>query len=511
MLMKVFGLSLEQATAITLLIPGLVKAEMQASGGVMPGTGATLNSADQAKAPANQATAQLPPEIEAVGMFFWNEIAPRLQALGIDPLQFPQIPIQGQTQPGAQQGPGMMQGTPMQGQNRGTPLQGTGIPPQAAAQGGRLPWINETDTGKPYGIFTDASGIEVMLDSIEMDIQADSIKYDGGILTGDAVMTAAMVQGYKKGGKDKRVLKCPDELKKACDFYPAPMPITQRHPKEGIVMSQDEIKGWTTPPQWSDEKKHVACSVRITDGELIKDVQEGKTDVSIGFFCDLEEKAGKYNDEDYEAIQRNIVFNHLAAGLDKGHGRCPDGKCGVQTGDETDTPRTEEERAMSHFNITKEAWNKLSPEQKENYKKKLPPRGTATGGTDTSKQEATPMTEENKQEPKKDETVPEPKADKTKANPPAGAPQKDEAANYVETMIADERKKLVDAIMDAKPPRSREHYDKLPLGDLRDLNEFLTSVRPAAQVLPAGTADEGDARKKINDAYEAAERKLQGY
>lgn len=43
----------------------------------------------------------------------------------------------------------------------------------------------------------------------------------------------------------------------------------------------------------------------------------------------------------------------------------------------TEAARTDAERAMSHFNISAEDWAKLSPEQKADYIKKLPPRGSA--------------------------------------------------------------------------------------------------------------------------------------
>jgi len=40
-------------------------------------------------------------------------------------------------------------------------------------------------------------------------------------------------------------------------------------------------------------------------------------------------------------------------------------------------PRTDEERAKAHFGISDEEWDKLPPEKKEEYIKKLPPRGSA--------------------------------------------------------------------------------------------------------------------------------------
>jgi len=274
--------------------------------------------------------------------------------------QAPQPTVQ---QPGAQ---------PMNGTG---PNPGQGIGMGGVPQGQRYPWKNSKGDSLWYKMFQDSTGKKtLMVDSLQMDIQKDSMKIDeDGVLTGDAIMTAAMVQTYMKDGKEQKVLKDPGELQKACDAWQVGLPCADQHPEDGLVMNQNEIVGWTTPPQWDTDNNCVRCKTSIFDKTSIKKIQDGKTDVSIGFFCDLDDSPGTFQDADYEAVQRNIVFNHLAIGLDKGNGRCPDGTCGIQS----DEPRTEEERAMSHFNITPEAWAKLSAEEKAAKIKALPPRGTA--------------------------------------------------------------------------------------------------------------------------------------
>jgi len=114
-------------------------------------------------------------------------------------------------------------------------------------------------------------------------------------------------------------------------WYPLGMPCTDKHPPEGMVMNQDEKVGWTTMPIWDEQNQYVRCQITLQDGTTVKKVQDGNTDVSIGFFCDLHEDPGTFGQDAYEAVQRNIVFNHLAVGLDKGNGRCPDGTCGIMT------------------------------------------------------------------------------------------------------------------------------------------------------------------------------------
>ena len=166
--------------------------------------------------------------------------------------------------------------------------------------------------------------------------------------------------------------------------------------------------------------------------EILEDMSNGKkTDVSIGFFFDKDETSGVIEDEDsplrgekYDYVQRNFFIDHLAFGLGRGEGRCPFPACGIgadrrSMGDpfagyenfeacvedvmkknpsytrkqaqgtcaiieqrskekhKGDQPRTEAERAMAHFNLTEEEWEKLSDEEKEDYISRLPPRGTA--------------------------------------------------------------------------------------------------------------------------------------
>jgi len=550
----------------------------------------------------------------------------------------------------------------------------------------RYPWKNSNGDMVWYKMFKDSTGTKtIMSDSLEMEMVQDSVKIDeDGILTGDAVMTAAMVQTYMKDGKEQKVLKDPEELRKACDIWRVGMPCTDQHPEEGLVMNQDEVVGYTTPPIWDASSGNVTCQVTIHDGKTVEKIKEGKTDVSIGFFCDLHETPGTFGDSNYDAVQRNIVFNHLAVGLDKGRGRCPDGTCGIQAGSKDNEidwnkynhlpcvgethydwlmqdypPKTEEERAMSHFNITPEDWAKLSAEEKAAKIKALPERGSGMdaklsaeqraalkesdfcgpgrsfpvpdcahytaalrmlpryqgpgnkdeihaciirkgkslgckgaedaqtlkhnievqnakvkegeyrlmpGYPDThdhfatldaegngissennghmheikgmnvlleqghshdlvphSSEEETPMSDEEK---KKNEDKQEEKSEKDsgkkpanepknkaksedKAEPPAEKPaEKDMASKYVEQMIKAEHTKLVDAIMDRNPPKEREHYEGKTLDELKELKEFLDSVAPGDNSIPAGKRTASDSTKAIDDAYASVEEKL---
>ena len=43
-----------------------------------------------------------------------------------------------------------------------------------------------------------------------------------------------------------------------------------------------------------------------------EDIESGKKELSLGYFCDYEEKSGEYEGQPYQFIQRNIKVNHIA-------------------------------------------------------------------------------------------------------------------------------------------------------------------------------------------------------
>lgn len=58
---------------------------------------------------------------------------------------------------------------------------------------------------------------------------------------------------------------------------------------------------------------HVAAALYVTDARLIEKMESGKRDVSCGYTCDLDRTPGISPDgEHYDAVQRNIEYNHVA-------------------------------------------------------------------------------------------------------------------------------------------------------------------------------------------------------
>lgn len=65
--------------------------------------------------------------------------------------------------------------------------------------------------------------------------------------------------------------------------------------------------------------KFQKTTVTIFDADTIKDIRNGKLEVSQGYDLELDETPGTFENENFDAIQRDIVFNHLAI-VDKGRG-----------------------------------------------------------------------------------------------------------------------------------------------------------------------------------------------
>lgn len=130
-----------------------------------------------------------------------------------------------------------------------------------------------------------------------------------------AYVTRTGVFPYRKAdGSVVRELRLPEEV-----FKPESMkslrlvPVTNNHPRE-LITSKDAkqyIVG-ATGEVVDKEDKFLKTSVTVYDEETINDIKNGKVEVSCGYESELEESPGVYEGEEYDVIQRNIRYNHLA-------------------------------------------------------------------------------------------------------------------------------------------------------------------------------------------------------
>lgn len=160
------------------------------------------------------------------------------------------------------------------------------------------------------------------VDSIEVSLDwKDVEEVDGVAWFRGVVLSKEMVQDYG----DLKVLKCTDELSAAVPFMDF-RPVTDGHPAEQIVTKRDQICGRLENSKMLD--CNLVADLAITCDPLKEAIKsDARREVSIGFHADWDPTPGKLGDEEYDAVQRNILIDHVAV-VEKGRCSLSDG-CGI--------------------------------------------------------------------------------------------------------------------------------------------------------------------------------------
>lgn len=126
-----------------------------------------------------------------------------------------------------------------------------------------------------------------------------------------------------KNGNVQRELRPPEEV-----FSPDSLasmqhaPVTDDHP--GVAVDPTNWSAYAKGHVGEDvapQDNHVGASLLIQDGPTIQKIDQGDLkECSCGYNCDLDMTPGTWNGEKYDAVQRNIRYNHVALGPD-GWGR----------------------------------------------------------------------------------------------------------------------------------------------------------------------------------------------
>lgn len=144
-----------------------------------------------------------------------------------------------------------------------------------------------------------------------------------GYLEGKAVLTTVGVYPYVTAdGAVVWELRPPDEV-----YHPDSLaslklqPIASAHPADSV--GPDNVsklgKGVVGENITIDPfQGHVIGTLRITDRDTIMGIKEGNRGISCGYKADIEDSKGVWNGVPYDAIQRNIRYNHVAVNIDKG-------------------------------------------------------------------------------------------------------------------------------------------------------------------------------------------------
>ena len=187
-----------------------------------------------------------------------------------------------------------------------------------------------------------------------------------GFMKVDARLTRTGVFIYRTAdGGTRRELRLPEEVFKGDSmetFHLAPL--TLGHPS--VPVTADNFKEFTvgTVGKVVRDGKFQRAPLMIKDQAAVEAVEAGITEISNGYFCDLEDRSGTFNGERFDAIQRNIRGNHVAI---VSHGRA--GSDVAIRMDETCAVMTTDDELV--FDGTKETESAARGDTKEKTMKKI--------------------------------------------------------------------------------------------------------------------------------------------
>lgn len=180
-------------------------------------------------------------------------------------------------------------------------------------------------------VVRDGKKYQSVIDEVEID--GDIRETDDGIAF-DVVLAKEIVQPYQDHGK---VYKPADELEKAADVSGS-VYITDGHPPAGIVRKQDQVYGQISADSltFNEEDTAIEGTAEVftekAPDNFVQEIKDGDRDsVSIGFYTQLDNDSGSWNDEEYDKIQRDILLDHLAVLRPQDRGRCSvEAGCGIK-------------------------------------------------------------------------------------------------------------------------------------------------------------------------------------
>jgi hypothetical protein len=142
-------------------------------------------------------------------------------------------------------------------------------------------------------------------------------RLDNGFLRVPITVTKVGIFVYRMDdGKEWREFRPEEEVFKAESLATLKsVPVTNEHPDFGLLTSENArevMVGYTSDDVRRMDDK-VVSHMTITDKETIQVVEsKQKGEVSAGYLLDLEMKPGTWRGQRYDAIQRNIRYNHVA-------------------------------------------------------------------------------------------------------------------------------------------------------------------------------------------------------
>lgn len=136
-----------------------------------------------------------------------------------------------------------------------------------------------------------------------------------GYLEGEAILTNVGVFPYQLAdGSIQHELRSPEEVFSRESINTLKMlPITNEHPKIAVDSSNaKELQVGHVGDRILQDQYHLGSKVLITEDAAIEEVLNGKRAFSCGYSVNLDYTSGVWMGIHYDAIQRDIRYNHAA-------------------------------------------------------------------------------------------------------------------------------------------------------------------------------------------------------
>jgi hypothetical protein len=151
---------------------------------------------------------------------------------------------------------------------------------------------------------------------LKIDALENIEKTPEGFLRLPARATRTGVFVYRKAdGTLRKEFRSPEEVFNADSLATLlAKPVTNNHPKEGRVdasNAKQHTVGFTSD-SIQEDGKFVKLFLNILDEDTVDDIKNGKRELSCGYTCEVTDSTGESDGETYDAVQKNIQYNHVA-------------------------------------------------------------------------------------------------------------------------------------------------------------------------------------------------------
>lgn len=110
-----------------------------------------------------------------------------------------------------------------------------------------------------------------------------------------------------------QVYRPEEEIKKAANTFKL-VPLVDNHTMLGPDFTPAEQKGvhGVLGEDIQERNGTLFADVKIFSEQLKREIQDGKKELSLGYFCKYDLTPGQYNGMHYDAVQRDLKGNHIA-------------------------------------------------------------------------------------------------------------------------------------------------------------------------------------------------------